>query len=127
MSFEINGKIIEIYDTIQVSDKFKKREFVLEKTEQGSTNVFTDYIKFQCTQDRCSIVDGFKKGDDVTVSFRIKGNKWEKEGKVNYFTNLDAWRVTRSASSASKDSFAASVENAPLPVSNEGVADDLPF
>ena len=29
----------------------------------------------------------------MKVSFNIKGNKWERDGKVNYITNLDAWRM----------------------------------
>jgi hypothetical protein len=29
----------------------------------------------------------------VKVLFNIKGSKWEKEGKTNYITNLDAWKI----------------------------------
>lgn len=35
MAFEITGKVIEISPVNQVSDKFKKREFVIEKKETG--------------------------------------------------------------------------------------------
>ncbi|MBG0860654.1 MAG: DUF3127 domain-containing protein, partial [Bacteroidales bacterium] len=35
MSFEITGKIIDISPVNQVSDKFRKREFVIEKKEAG--------------------------------------------------------------------------------------------
>ena len=31
------------------------------------------------------------------MSFNLKGNKWERDGKVNYFTNLDAWKIERVA------------------------------
>ena len=41
MAFEITGKLIEKYNEVQVSDTFKKREFVIEKQE----NNFTDFIK----------------------------------------------------------------------------------
>ncbi len=34
-----------------------------------------------------------KKGIAIKVSFNIKGNRWEKDGKVNYITNLDAWKI----------------------------------
>ena len=47
----------------------------------------------QLVQNKCDIIDRFKEGDTVRVSFNIKGNKWERDGKVNYITNLDAWRV----------------------------------
>ena len=47
----------------------------------------------QLVQNKCDIIDRFKEGEQVRVSFNIKGNKWERDGKVNYITNLDAWRV----------------------------------
>ena len=47
MSFEINGRLYEKYDTVSVSDKFRKREFVIEKTESTNAGEFTELIKFQ--------------------------------------------------------------------------------
>ena len=42
MSFELAGKLIEKFDVHQVSDTFRKREFVIEKTEnQGVWNSLT--------------------------------------------------------------------------------------
>jgi hypothetical protein len=57
MAFEITGKVIDILPAIQVSDKFKKREFVIEKKDTGGSGVFIDYIKFQLTQDRCDLIN----------------------------------------------------------------------
>jgi hypothetical protein len=37
--------------------------------------------------------DRFNIGDTVKVLFNIKGSKWNKDGKDNYITNLDAWRM----------------------------------
>ena len=40
MSFELAGKLIEKFDVNQVSDTFRKRDFVIEKTEnQGGRNL----------------------------------------------------------------------------------------
>ncbi len=47
MAFEITGKVIDISPVMQVSDKFRKREFVIEKKESTGGTVFVDYIKFQ--------------------------------------------------------------------------------
>lgn len=93
MSLEVTGKLVVKYDTQQVNDRFKKREFVIEIAEEINGNVYTNYAKMQLVQNKCEIVDRFNVGDTVKVSFNIKGNKWEKDGKVNYITNLDAWRV----------------------------------
>ncbi len=126
MSFEISGKIIEKYNTIQVNDRFKKREFVIEKTESNGGMEFTDHIKFQLTQDRCNLVDNIEVNDEVKVSFNIRGNKWERDGKVNYFTNLDAWRIEKvQAEQAGFDSTPPPSLNDLPPESEE--ADDLPF
>ena len=38
MSFELTGKLIAVSDTQQVSDRFKKREFVLETAEEINGN-----------------------------------------------------------------------------------------
>lgn len=97
MSFEITGKLHEIYPITIVSDKFKKREFVLEKTETKNNFDFTDYIKFQLVQDKCNLIDLFKKGDDVRISFNLRGRRWEKDGSVNFFTNLEAWKIEKSS------------------------------
>jgi hypothetical protein len=95
MAFEITGKVIEITPVNQVSDKFKKREFVIEKKETGGSAVFIDYIKFQLLQDRCDLINESYMNEEVKVAFNIKGNRWERDGKVNYFTNLDAWKIER--------------------------------
>lgn len=93
MSFEVTGKLIAKFDTQQVSDKFRKREFVLELAEEINGNIYTNFAKMQLVQAKCDIIDRFKEGEQVKVSFNIKGNRWERDGKVNYITNLDAWRV----------------------------------
>lgn len=98
MAFEITGKIIEILPVNQVSDKFRKREFVIEKKETGGGAVFTDYIKFQLIQDKCDLINETYLNEEVKILFNLKGNKWERDGKVNYFTNLDAWKIERSSS-----------------------------
>jgi hypothetical protein len=95
MSYEIQGKLIVLGDTIEVSDKFKKREFVIEKEENGGSKVWIDTIKFQAVQDKCDLLETLSIGDTVDISFNIKGNKWEKNEKVSYFNNLDAWKVLK--------------------------------
>mgnify|MGYP003327119064 CR=1 FL=1 len=93
MSLEVTGKLIAKYDVQQVSEKFKKREFVIELAEEINGNVYTNFAKMQLVQNKCDIIDRYNEGDQVKVSFNIKGNRWERDGKVNYITNLDAWRV----------------------------------
>lgn len=124
MSYELTGKIAAIYPTVQRTESFKTREFVVEKTEDIGSRTITNYIKFQCVQDKTSILDRMKPGEEVKVLFNIKGTKWVKEGRENYITNLDAWRieafVPTGAQSAPPDNFI----DPPTP---DMASDDLPF
>jgi len=99
MNFEITGKLIEKYNTAQVTDRFRKREFVIEKKENSSFGEIVETIKFQLTQDKCETVDNLKIGDDLKINFTIRGRRWEKDGQVNYFNNLEAWKVEKIATS----------------------------
>ena len=126
MAFEITGKVIEVSPVNQVSDKFRKREFVIEKKESGGSGVFIDYIKFQLVQDKCDLINESFLNEEIKVSFNLKGNRWERDGKVSYFTNLDAWKIERA-------SFSAPEQNAPprnfqedLPTEADELS-DLPF
>lgn len=134
MSFEVTGKLIAKYDEQVVSDRFKKREFVLELSEEINGNVYTNYAKMQLVQNKCEAIEPFKEGDMLKVSFNIKGTKYEKDGKLSYFTNLDAWRVenagSQQAAAPSYQSAAPVAAPAAQPASFTAAtesADDLPF
>ena len=124
MSFEITGKLAAKYDTVQRTETFKTREFVIEKSEDINGRTINNYVKFQCVQDRTTMPDRFNIGDEVKVSFNIKGTKWIKDGKENYITNLDAWRMEH-IKLAQQTSQPTSITT-----SNETyneIVDDLPF
>jgi hypothetical protein len=126
MAFEITGKIIDISPVNQVSDKFKKREFVIEKKEAGGAAVFIDYIKFQLIQDKCDLINESFLNEDVKIWFNLKGNKWERDGKINYFTNLDVWKLERTSSSVKDQNVASHTTLEDIPPENDELS-DLPF
>jgi hypothetical protein len=131
MSYDLSGKLVAKYETVQRSATFKTREFVVEKTEDIGGRSITNFIKFQCVQDKTAIIDKVNTGDDVKVHFNIKGTRWEKDGKVNYITNLDAWRVEQTLKPAEgKKAVTDNEYMEPLDTfsatSSEAV-DDLPF
>ena len=129
MSYELTGKLLVKFDTTQRTETFKTREFVVEKSEDINGKLITNYIKFQCVQDRTGIIDRVNQGDEIKVYFNIKGSKWEKDGKVSYFNNLDAWRIEQILNPA-KNSDAGNEYFEPLDTftsSSEEAIDDLPF
>jgi Domain of unknown function (DUF3127) len=126
MAFDLTGKIVAKFDTIQRSATFKTREFVVETNEDINGRTITNFVKFQTVQDRTGILDRFNIGDTVKVHFNIKGSRWEKNGQTNYITNLDAWRIEQ-VSAAAGGPVETPPAFSPDPESQHGVADDLPF
>ena len=102
-----------------VSDKFKKREFVMSDDHESYPQV----ISFQLAQDKTSLIDAVEVGSQITVHFNLRGRDWtNKEGKVMYFNTLDAWRIESGAVAAPVAATAA------FPVAmNLEEHDDLPF
>ncbi len=124
MSFDITGKLIEKYDAQQVTERFVKREFVLEKKESAGSSEFIENIKFQLTQDKCDLIENIQIGEEIKVAFNIRGRRWEKNGQVSYFNNLEAWKVEKlNSASGQPDVPPPTADDIPP----EEPTDDLPF
>jgi single-strand DNA-binding protein len=128
MAYDAQGKLHEIFDEQQVSEKFKKREFVLEIPD----GAYTQFIKFQLTQDKCNLLDGFNVGDEVKVAFNLSGKPFTKNGTTMYFTNLGAWRLEAAngnggAPQGGNNNFAAAPKAAASSFVMDEADNDLPF
>src|SRR5450631_2718315 len=129
MSYELTGKLVAKYDIVQRTGTFKTREFVVEKSEDISGRIITNFVKFQCVQDRTNIVDRVNTGDEIKVHFNIKGTRWDKDGRTSYFSNLDAWRIEQILQ-AGKEASSDDDHLEPLDTftsSSQDAIDDLPF
>ncbi|UEG50262.1 DUF3127 domain-containing protein [Ferruginibacter lapsinanis] len=133
MSYELTGKLVAKFDTVQRKETFKTREFVVEKTDEIGGRTISNFIKFQSVQDKTTIIDKVNVGDDIKVHFNIKGTKWEKDGKINYITNLDAWRIEQILQGGAASPKETAIDNdylEPLDTftaSSPDAIDDLPF
>ena len=129
MSYELTGKLVAKYDTVQRTETFKTREFAVEKSEDINGRTIVNYVKFQSVQDKTAIIDRVNIGDEIKVYFNIKGSKWEKDGKTNYITNLDAWRIEQilqtSAGSAIDNEYMEPLDT--FSSTTPDAIDDLPF
>ena len=125
---EIKAKIEKILPTQQITGTFKKREFVVEYAENPQ---YPEFIKFECIQDKCELLDNFAPGQTVMVSFNLKGRKWTdpKNGEDKYFNSLQAWKSATESNSAP----ASAANGAPPPSAADEPdwlsedSDDLPF
>lgn len=91
MGIEAIGKLHTIYETKQVSERFTKREFVVEIADNPK---YPQTVLFQLTGDRCSQLDGMNVGDQVAIEFSLRGREWRSpSGEVKYFNSLDVWKI----------------------------------
>lgn len=112
MAYDVTGRLHEIFDEQQVSEKFRKREFVLE-VQDGQ---YPEHIKFQMVQDKTSLIDPYKMGDEVKVTFNLRGRGFNKNGQMIYFTNLEAWKIEPAAAGGnSGGSYGGGQQAAPRP------------
>lgn len=90
---EYTGIVKVKMDTIKVSEKFKKRDFVLRNEEEQ----YPQLISFQLNQDRCDIIDPINIGDKVAVKFGLQGRAWKKDdsSETKCFNQLVAFSVVK--------------------------------
>lgn len=119
MSNELTGTIKVINDTQTFESGFQKREFVVTTNDPN----YPQDIKLELIKDKCSVLDTYNVGQDVKVSFNLRGNEYN--GK--YYVNLQAWRVElNSEDGVEHIVHEAKVNAQPKKVDDIG-EDDLPF
>ena len=124
MSFKFNGTIKVIGSEVQVTDKFKKREFVVT----DASSMYPQHVTFQLTQDKCSLLDAFREGQSVEVSFNLDGKEYtdKKTGEIKHFNSLNAWRIEAATANVPQPTPVPETPTA-QPASTTEEEDDLPF
>jgi hypothetical protein len=90
---EIGGRIYKIEETKQITERFRKREFVLVLEENSE---YPQYVQFQLTGNRVDKLNDFKVGDEVKVDFSLRGREWTSpKNEIRYFNSLDVWDLVR--------------------------------
>ena len=127
---EATGKLHTIFDTKQVSERFTKREFVLEIAD----GKYPQTVLFQLTGDRCANLDEFQVGDEVRLEFNLRGREWKSpSGDIKFFNSLDVWRIeaARQARRPARRSDAPPPDMDAVPARTDeprpGDVDDIPF
>jgi hypothetical protein len=122
-SYEAIGTLHEVMPTQQVKDTFRKREFVLRMMD----GQYEQHIKFQVTQDRCALLDTYRPGQEIKVTFNLRGRPFTgKDGSTMYFTNLEAWRIEAATASAPGSEFSQMPSESVAPTTAT-FDDDVPF
>jgi hypothetical protein len=114
---ETTGRIHALFDAQQVTERFRKREFVLELSDNPR---YPQFVLFQLTGDRCESLDDYAVGDEVRVEFSLRGREWKSpKGEMKYFNSLDVWTLEKLGAGASEP---PPFDEAPPPTD-----DDVPF
>lgn len=86
---QVQGKIKEIFETQEVSEKFKKRELVVETNDQ-----YPQLLLIQFTQKRCGLLSLYNIGDEIKVDINLRGRSWTNpQGETKYFNTIEGWRI----------------------------------
>jgi len=114
--YEVSGTIKVIFAEQSFPSGFTKREFVVTT----AADRYPQDLKFELVKDKCNLINSFTEGQEVTVSFDIRGNEYN--GK--YFVNLSAWKVQSGSQGGGQPASAPAKSTSAAP-SNEPSASDL--
>ena len=113
----IKGKLVEIFDTVQITETFKKREFIIQDNKNPE---YPEFVKVELIQDKISLLDNLKVGDEINVLINIKGRKWEdKEGNIKYFNSIQGWKIETENEGINQENSEDEI--------NQDSDEDLPF
>lgn len=121
MANAITGRIHRITPKQTITGKsgktFAKRTLVLDAarydTHTGEKK-FDNYPSIEFSGDGMKILDGFKEGDAVTVSYDINGREFEdpETHEIRYFNTIRGYKVERYGDVEAK------TQQAPVPNTN---------
>lgn len=123
MAYDLTGKIKLIQEPQTFNSGFTKREMVV--TVEDSK--YPQDISLEFVQDKIALLDGLQPGQEVTVTFDIRG----REYNGRYFNNLQGWKITSGEASSVPPPDSDDYQSQGMPASQSGDPgygeDDIPF
>lgn len=88
--FKLQANVKSVGQTISVSEKFSKRELVVEIPDDK----YPQTVQFEATQDKCGLLDSIGTGQEVEITFALRGREWTNpQGEVKVFNTLNLVRI----------------------------------
>ena len=73
------------------SNNFKKRICILDTDGQ-----YTQPIQIEFQKDYCSLLDNYREGDRVKISYNIRGRETTNgRGETLFYNTIVAWKIER--------------------------------
>ncbi len=104
---KVKGHVHLVEETKTFGQKgFRKRLVVLEQ-DNGR---FQNFIPIDFIQDACDQVDSLNVGDEIEVTYRLSGRKWQRDAasEVKYFLSCEATNFRLLSGSGAAESAASS-------------------
>lgn len=118
MSYDLTGRVKLVGDARVFGSGFEKRELVVT-VEDGK---YPQDICIEFCQGNVSKLDDVRAGDEVTVSFDLRG----REYNGRYFNSLNGWKVVVEGRRPSSTERPPVTPTPGKPLQNED-EDDIPF
>ena len=101
---KIKGTVYKVSQEEVKSEKFKKREVILEVIE----GTYKQYLTVQFSNAKCDLLNNVRQGDMISVSINLKGRLWTgADGIEKSFNTFEGWQIE-------SDSLASTQTNIPI-------------
>jgi hypothetical protein len=88
--FKVQANVKSVGQTVSVSEKFSKRELVVEIPDDK----YPQIVQFEATQDKCQLLDSIGSGQQVEITFALRGREWTNaSGETKVFNTLNLVRI----------------------------------
>jgi hypothetical protein len=125
-NYVVVGTIHHVGEIQQISDTFKKREFIV-KVETNNPD-YPEFIKMEAQQERVWSLQEVEFGFNVEVHFNLRGKLFDSKqrpGTKDVFNQLVMWSM-KVTSKAIKNNDVPEL-SAPADISSAPDEDELPF
>ena len=123
---EVTGNVYKIFGKQQISEKFAKRELVIETNDQCPQKLLIQFVN-----DKCDLLDSVLEGEQVSIGINLNGREWTNpQGEMKFFNTIVGWRISNVNNGFDpknkKEDYYKETMNNDIPESHEE-DDDLPF
>lgn len=124
-SFKIRGVITKIYPEVNISEKFSKREIILDISNGGK---YPKSLKVEFANDNMALLEGFTADTEAEITFTVesrqskKGDMWFTSARG---TNIVSVGLNGGFRSEKKPACPPPAEDVPPASADE--LDDMPF
>ena len=87
---KIKGTVYKVSQEEIKSEKFKKREVILEVVKGD----YKEYLTIQFSNAKCDLLNNVRQGDMISVSINLRGRLWTgADGVEKCFNTIEGWQI----------------------------------